>query len=51
MIFLVFYLTCLLADTNCLVVSGALNDEAEMRKARYGCTRIASRKFFFCFNL
>jgi len=34
-IFVMFHATCLLADTNCLVVGGALNDEAEMRKARY----------------
>ncbi|TKY62377.1 Poly of ADP-ribose polymerase 1 [Spatholobus suberectus] len=29
----IFHVTCLLADTNCLVVGGTLNDEAEMRKA------------------
>lgn len=32
--FVMFHATCLLADTNCLVVGGVLNDEAEMRKAR-----------------
>lgn len=46
-IFVIFYATSLLADTNCLVVGGVLNDEAEMGKARYRqCTQILNINHF-----
>lgn len=47
-IFVIFHVTSLLADTNCLVVGGVPNDEAEMRKARCRqCIQIVNINHFF----
>lgn len=49
-IYVIYHVTCLLADTNCLVVGGSLNDEVEMRKARYGALKLSISTFFLIYS-